>query len=44
MYNIDLPDDLQEKLQFLSKATDKDPEAIIIDALEFYFNHLDEGE
>ena len=44
MYNIDLPDDLQEKLQFLSKATDKDPEDIIIDALESYFNHLEEGE
>ena len=43
MYKIDLPNDLQERLDFLSKSTDKAPENIIIDALESYFNHLDEG-
>ena len=38
MYEIDLPNDLQEWLDFLSRSTDKDPEDIIIEALESYFN------
>ena len=42
MYELDLPNDLQERLDFLSRTTDKDPEDIIIEALESYFTYLED--
>ncbi len=42
MYELDLPHDLQERLDFLSRTTDKDPEDIIIEALESYFTYLED--
>ena len=44
MYEINLNHDIQERLDFLSKSIDKDPEGIIIEALESYLNQLAEGE
>ena len=41
MLEIDLPDDIQERLDFLSRSTDKDPEDIVLAALEAYFDNFE---
>ncbi len=41
MIEIDLPSDLQERLDFLSRSEDKEPEDIIVEALEAYFDNFE---